>query len=36
MTIDQLTNEFELARPQLKSYVLRITASVRDAEDIVQ
>ena len=24
------------ARPQLKSYILRITASVEDAEDIVQ
>jgi RNA polymerase sigma-70 factor (ECF subfamily) len=36
MTIEQLTNEFELARPQLKSYVLRITASSHDAEDIVQ
>jgi RNA polymerase sigma-70 factor, ECF subfamily len=36
MTIEQLTNEFELARPQLKSYILRITASVEDAEDIVQ
>ena len=36
MTIEQLTNEFERARPQLKSYILRITASVADAEDIVQ
>jgi DNA-directed RNA polymerase specialized sigma24 family protein len=36
MTIEQLTDEFELARPQLKSYILRITASVNDAEDIVQ
>ena len=36
MTIKQLTNEFELARPQLKSYILRITASVEDTEDIVQ
>ena len=36
MTIEQLTNEFELVRPQLKSYILRITASVEDAEDIVQ
>jgi RNA polymerase sigma-70 factor, ECF subfamily len=36
MTIEQLTKEFELARPQLKSYILRITASVEDAEDIVQ
>jgi RNA polymerase sigma-70 factor (ECF subfamily) len=36
MTIEQLTNEFELARPQLKSYILKITASIEDAEDIVQ
>lgn len=36
MTVEQLTNEFELARPLLKSYILRITASVEDAEDIVQ
>lgn len=36
MTVEQLTNEFELARQQLKSYILRITASVEDAEDIVQ
>lgn len=36
MTIDQFTKEFELARPQLKSYLLRITASVEDSEDLVQ
>jgi hypothetical protein len=36
MTIEQLTNEFELARPQLKSYILRITASIEDTEDIAQ
>lgn len=36
MTISQLSQEFELARPQLKSYILRITASVEDSEDIVQ
>jgi RNA polymerase sigma-70 factor (ECF subfamily) len=36
MTIEQLANEFELAKPQLKSYVLRITASIEDAEDIAQ
>ena len=36
MTIEQLTNEFELARPQLKSYIFRITASIEDTEDIVQ
>jgi RNA polymerase sigma-70 factor (ECF subfamily) len=36
MTIEQLTNEFEKARPQLNSYILRITASIEDTEDIVQ
>ncbi|MBK7428207.1 MAG: RNA polymerase sigma factor [Saprospiraceae bacterium] len=36
MTTEQFTNEFELARPQLKSYILRITASMEDSEDIVQ
>jgi RNA polymerase sigma-70 factor (ECF subfamily) len=36
MTTEQFTAEFELARPQLKSYLFRITASVEDAEDIVQ
>ncbi len=36
MTIEQFTTEFELARSQLKSYILRITASVEDTEDIVQ
>lgn len=36
MTIEQFTTEFEEARPQLKSYILRITASVEDTEDIVQ
>ncbi|HMN89579.1 MAG TPA: RNA polymerase sigma factor [Saprospiraceae bacterium] len=36
MTIEQFTTTFELARPQLKSYLLRITASVEDTEDIVQ
>jgi RNA polymerase sigma-70 factor, ECF subfamily len=36
MTIEQLTNEFEQARPQLKSYILRITASIEDTEDIFQ
>jgi RNA polymerase sigma-70 factor (ECF subfamily) len=36
MTLEQLTNEFELGRPQLKSYLLRITASAEDAEDIAQ
>ena len=36
MDILQFTNEFEQARPQLKSYILRITASVEDTEDIIQ
>jgi len=36
MTIHQFTIEFEAARPQLKSYILRISASVEDTEDIVQ
>lgn len=36
MTTEQFTTEFELARPQLKSYILRMTASVDDTEDIVQ
>lgn len=36
MTKEEFTNEFEQARPQLKSYILRITASVQDSEDIVQ
>lgn len=36
MTIEQFTDTFEQARAQLKSYLLRITASVEDAEDIVQ
>ncbi len=29
MTKEQFTKEFEQARPQLKSYILRITASVQ-------
>lgn len=36
MNIEQFTSEFELARRHLKSYILRITASPEDAEDIVQ
>jgi RNA polymerase sigma-70 factor, ECF subfamily len=36
MTVEQITAEFEQAKPQLKSYMLRITASVHDTEDIVQ
>jgi RNA polymerase sigma-70 factor, ECF subfamily len=36
MTTEQLTTEFEQARAYLKSYILRITASKEDTEDIVQ
>lgn len=36
MTTEELTIEFERSGGQLKSYLLRITASVTDAEDIVQ
>ncbi len=36
MTKEHLNTEFEAARGQLKSFVLRITASVQDTEDIVQ
>ena len=36
MTTEQLTKEFKQSSGQLKSYILRITASVADAEDIVQ
>ncbi len=36
MTIELFTQEFEGIRGQLKSYLLRITASIADAEDIVQ
>jgi RNA polymerase sigma-70 factor (ECF subfamily) len=36
VTTDQLTKEFARSAGSLKSYVLRITASVADAEDIVQ
>jgi RNA polymerase sigma-70 factor, ECF subfamily len=35
MTTEQLTNEFEQSSGQLKSYILRITASVVDTEDII-
>src|SRR6195256_3556333 len=35
MTTEQLTKEFEQSTGQLKSFILRITASVADAEDIV-
>jgi RNA polymerase sigma-70 factor, ECF subfamily len=36
MTIEHFLAEFETARPHLKSYILRITASIEDTEDIVQ
>ncbi|MDN5211020.1 RNA polymerase sigma factor [Fulvivirgaceae bacterium BMA12] len=36
MTTEQLNQEFEEVRGPLKSYILRITASVADTEDIVQ
>ncbi len=36
MNKEQLTSEFEQAKGQLKSYILRITASMQDTEDIVQ
>ena len=36
MSQEQLNQEFEAIRGQLKSYILRITTSVQDAEDIVQ
>ena len=36
MTTDQLTTEFETFRGELKSFILRMTASVQDAEDIIQ
>lgn len=36
MTQEHLSEEFEGIRKQLKSYLLRITASVSDTEDIVQ
>jgi RNA polymerase sigma-70 factor, ECF subfamily len=36
MTTELLTKEFEEFGGQLKSYILRITASVADTEDIVQ
>lgn len=36
MTIEQLTQGFEQTRSPLKSYILRMTASVADTEDIVQ
>ena len=36
MTTDQLTGEFETFQGELKSFLLRMTASVQDAEDLVQ
>ncbi|GJM42824.1 MAG: hypothetical protein DHS20C20_31060 [Ardenticatenaceae bacterium] len=36
MTPDNLTLEFESFRGELKSFLLRMTASIQDAEDIVQ
>ncbi len=36
MTADKLIVEFESFRGELKSFILRMTASVQDAEDIVQ
>jgi RNA polymerase sigma-70 factor (ECF subfamily) len=36
MTTELFNQEFEGIIGQLKSYILRITASIADAEDIVQ
>jgi RNA polymerase sigma-70 factor (ECF subfamily) len=36
MTTDELTNQFETFQGELKSFLLRMTASAQDAEDIVQ
>lgn len=36
MTADPLTGEFEIFRGELKSFLLRMTASGQDAEDLVQ
>lgn len=36
MTTDKLTPEFETFQGELKSFILRMTASVQDTEDIVQ
>lgn len=36
MTIDDLTNQFTEFQAELKSYLLRLTASIQDAEDIIQ
>jgi RNA polymerase sigma-70 factor (ECF subfamily) len=36
MKTDELTVEFETFRGQLKSFILRMTASVQDTEDVIQ
>lgn len=36
MTTDQLTTEFEALQGELRSFLLRMTASLQDAEDIIQ
>jgi len=36
MTTDELANQFVTFQGELKSFLLRMTASVQDAEDIVQ
>ena len=36
MTSNELTSEFETFQGELRSFILRMTASVQDAEDIVQ
>ena len=36
MTLDRLTAEFESFHGELKSFLLRMTASVQDADDLVQ
>ncbi|HUE99515.1 MAG TPA: RNA polymerase sigma factor [Anaerolineales bacterium] len=36
MTTDELTTQFVTIQAELKSFLLRMTASVQDAEDIVQ
>ena len=36
MTKDQFNREFESVKPHLKSYILRMTASVQDTEDLLQ
>lgn len=36
MTTDELTSQFPTFQRELKSFVLRLTASMQDAEDIVQ